>query len=146
VSTIAAARRRSEFGGAAILSTDSASAAGTDRITCHPCAEHESDQGLRCGSITLPVDLGPAGRPAFELALARRPAADPAARIGTLIFHPGGPGLSGVDAVFDVRYFNREILCRFDIVGFDPRDVGRSKPVVCSTELLAKRPRAGTGE
>ncbi|MBY8874525.1 alpha/beta hydrolase [Micromonospora sp. PLK6-60] len=130
------------LGGAVIIGPRESSAApGASRsVAWHSCPEHEADQRLRCGSLTLPVDWARPDGPTFELALATRPAADPGDRIGTLIFHPGGPGLSGIDAVFDERYFNPEILRRFDIVGFDPRGVGRSNPVVCSANLLAERP------
>jgi pimeloyl-ACP methyl ester carboxylesterase len=67
------------------------------------------------------------------LRLARLPASDPSARIGTLFVNPGGPGGSGVDFVLLAA---REVLsarlrARFDIVSFDPRGVARSEPVRC---------------
>ncbi len=40
------------------------------------------------------------------------------------------------------RYFSPEISQKFDIVGFDPRGVARSNPIVCSRELLEKGPRS----
>jgi pimeloyl-ACP methyl ester carboxylesterase len=59
-----------------------------------------------------------------------------------LLVNPGGPGDSGVD--FAVRraksHFGTDIQERFDIVGFDPRGVGGSSPVKCSTELLDRQP------
>jgi pimeloyl-ACP methyl ester carboxylesterase len=120
--------------------TSSASPDGTRGVAWHPCPEPEAGQRVQCGSLTVPVDRARPDGPTFELAVARRPASSPADRIGTLMFHPGGPGLSGVDAVLDHRYFNPEVLRRFDVVGFDPRGVGRSNPVVCSADLLAERP------
>lgn len=55
--------------------------------------------------------------------------------------NPGGPGGSGVDfALGGISFFSPELLRRFDIVGFDPRGVSRSNPIVCSTELLATAP------
>ncbi|WP_289932982.1 alpha/beta fold hydrolase [Streptomyces sp. S.PNR 29] len=74
--------------------------------------------------------------------MARRRATDPERRAGVLLVNPGGPGDSGVD--FAVRrapaQFSAEIQAKFDIIGFDPRGVGASQPVRCSTELLDRRP------
>lgn len=61
-----------------------------------PCAE---DAAVDCGTLTVPVDWNDPRAGTFELALARRRASDPAARIGSLVINPGGPGGSGVDAV-----------------------------------------------
>jgi pimeloyl-ACP methyl ester carboxylesterase len=55
-----------------------------------------------------------------------------AKKIGSLIVNPGGPGGSGVDYAYAAEYlFNPAILDSYDIVGFDPRGVGRSEPIIC---------------
>ncbi len=55
-------------------------------------------------------------------------------RIGSLLVNPGGPGGSGVDlAVYLTQGLPAEITRRFDIVGFDPRGVGRSDAIKCYT-------------
>ena len=110
-------------------------------IDWRPCPR---DATAECGTLPLPVDwTRPAGEQ-FDLAVARRKAADPARRLGVLLVNPGGPGDSGVD--FAVRRakstFSEDILSRFDIVGFDPRGVGDSRPVKCSQELVNRRPSA----
>ena len=62
-----------------------------------------------------------------------RPARTPAARIGSLLFNPGGPGNSGVDALpGELRTLTAGIQNRFDIVSWDPRGIERSAPVRCS--------------
>ncbi|MFC6880303.1 MULTISPECIES: alpha/beta hydrolase [Actinomadura] len=97
--------------------------------------------GAECASLRLPVDWARPNGPKFGLALARRKAADPNARAGTMVFGPGGPGDSGVVRVIDgISRFSPEVRRRFDIVSFDPRGVGLSNPVTCSSALLARRP------
>jgi pimeloyl-ACP methyl ester carboxylesterase len=77
----------------------------------------------------------------FDLALARRKATDPSKRIGSLVVNPGGPGGSGVDFVLLAPdYFSADLRARFDLVGFDPRGVARSHPVLCSVDLLSAAP------
>jgi pimeloyl-ACP methyl ester carboxylesterase len=105
-----------------------------------PCAE---DPAAQCGSIEVPVDWAKPYGPEIRMAVVRRPAADPAARIGTLFVNPGGPGGSGVDfALAGAGYFSARLRERFDIVGFDPRGVRRSNPVRCGAALLAATPPA----
>jgi pimeloyl-ACP methyl ester carboxylesterase len=61
------------------------------------------------------------------------PAADPARRLGSLFVNPGGPGGSGVDFVQQAArlVYDPQVLARYDVVGFDPRGVGRSDPATC---------------
>ncbi|MBM7489284.1 pimeloyl-ACP methyl ester carboxylesterase [Micromonospora luteifusca] len=111
------------------------------RIDWRACSDQADDPGTRCGTLRLPVDWARPGGETFELALARRPAADPAARIGVLVFNPGGPGLSGVDVALTASsQLGPDVLRRFDIVGFDPRGTVRSAPVRCSSAMLARHP------
>ncbi|MEV6984567.1 alpha/beta hydrolase [Sphaerisporangium sp. NPDC051017] len=115
-----------------------ASAAAHSTISWAPCQE---DATVECGTLTVPVDWNKPGGQTFELALARRKAADPAARIGSLVINPGGPGGSGVDVVVNGWLsFTPEITSRFDVVGFDPRGVARSHPILCSGELAGQAP------
>ncbi|WP_199562013.1 alpha/beta hydrolase [Micromonospora deserti] len=107
-------------------------------IAWAPCPQ---DATAQCGTLSVPVDWADPAAPRLDLAVARRPAADPQARIGTLVFGPGGPGDSGVSRVVTgVGRFSDELRRRFDIVSFDPRGVGGSNPVACSPDLLASRP------
>ncbi len=102
------------------------------------CAE---DRTAQCATLTVPIDWAQPYGPSVAIALARRPAADPKTRIGTLVVHPGGPGGSGVDFTLDsTTFFTPELRRRFDIVGFDPRGISRSHPVVCTTTLVTAAP------
>ena len=61
-------------------------------------------------------------------------------RIGSLVVNPGGPGASGIDTAVYLSFgaefggIPDEISRRFDLVGFDPRGVGRSSPVDCISD------------
>jgi pimeloyl-ACP methyl ester carboxylesterase len=103
-----------------------------------PC---EADRTAECGTLAVPVDWAQPYGPAVRIALARLPATDPRHRIGTLVVNPGGPGGSGVDfALESSTFFTPELRARFDIVGFDPRGISRSHPIVCTTTLVTAAP------
>lgn len=105
-----------------------------------PCPELPADEGVRCGTVRVPIDWGRPHGAWIDLAVARRPAGDPSARVGALMFNNGGPYGSGVNTVlFNVGgILSEDVRRRFDVVGIDPRGVGRSHPVLCSSELLAR--------
>jgi pimeloyl-ACP methyl ester carboxylesterase len=112
-----------------------AAPAPADRLPWHPCKDAE------CATLTLPVDWSHPHGPTFGLAVARHRATDPAHRVGTLVFGPGGPGDSGVDRVVNrLGRFSPELQQRFDIVSFDPRGVGGSGAAVCPPGLPAEAP------
>jgi len=87
-----------------------------------------------CGSFDVPasysLDFG-ADLPDLNIKVLKTPALDQKNKVGTLFFCSGGPGESGVDLVQFLE-IPKEIRNRFDIIGFDPRGVGRSSPVKCS--------------
>jgi len=88
---------------------------------------------IECATVAVPLDYRDPNGPTIDLALVRRPASAPSTRIGSLIVNPGGPGASGF------QFVQRGALPgnldeRFDIVGFDPRGVGRSRGLACSRD------------
>ena len=110
-------------------------------IDWQPCPQDPADPVMSCGTLTLPIDWSKPHGATFSLALAKRAADDQANKIGPLLINPGGPGGSGVDfALFDSSYFSPAILAKFDLIGFDPRGVGLSSPIQCSTALLEAMP------
>lgn len=125
----------------AVAATRANSAENTGRpsaIDWSPCPENEA---VQCGTVRVPIDWSRPHGAKFDLALARRPASDPAARIGSLQVNPGGPGGSGrLYAIYAEDSFSPELLRRFDIVGIDSRGVGLSNPIRCSQSLLDQAP------
>ncbi|MEU7473055.1 alpha/beta hydrolase [Streptomyces sp. NPDC044984] len=117
-----------------------ASPSATRTLNWAPC-DDTADPGAECAALSVPVDWAHPDGPRLDLAVARRKATDPGARVGSMVFGPGGPGDSGVERVVSgIGRFSPEVRRRFDIVSFDPRGVGDSNPVTCSGDLLAERP------
>jgi pimeloyl-ACP methyl ester carboxylesterase len=120
----------------ALNPTTAASAAPTGvatsgGVTWTPCAEQEL-AGFDCAVRQVPLDHDRPAGPTIGIALARRPADDPARRIGSIFVNPGGPGAPGRDRVTVAEEFlSPEVLARFDVVGFDPRGIGASAPIQC---------------
>jgi pimeloyl-ACP methyl ester carboxylesterase len=82
-------------------------------------------------TIEVPVDYADPDGPRFDLFLARFNALDEDERIGTMLVNPGGPGFGGSDlAFFAAQIFDRPLLERFDIIGWDPRGTGESDPPI----------------
>jgi pimeloyl-ACP methyl ester carboxylesterase len=105
-----------------------------------------------CGELVVPLDYSEPRGATIALAVARVPAPDPAARIGSLFLNPGGPGQPGFEEL-PIMYaaLPAALPARFDIVGFDPRGVGESAPVHCfasaeeSAVFFAAEPRVPVG-
>ena len=87
---------------------------------------------MQCTTATAPLDWSDPGAGEISLALVRHPATGNN-RIGSLLVNPGGPGGSGYDFVKDSLDYatDAKLQASFDVVGFDPRGVGRSSAVKC---------------
>ncbi|MGF1655290.1 MAG: alpha/beta hydrolase [Actinomycetales bacterium] len=93
--------------------------------------------GFECGTLPVPVSWSDDDGGTLDLSVIRRPAADPANRIGALLVNPGGPGGSGVDFVRGTATPDgslAELNQRFDIVSWDPRGTKGSSPVDCFSD------------
>ncbi|BBZ36499.1 alpha/beta hydrolase [Mycolicibacterium confluentis] len=88
-----------------------------------------------CGRLMVPLNYQqPSGKTA-RLAVMRVPARGEA--IGSLVINPGGPGGSGLfaAAATSLGLAENPVTESFDLVGLDPRGVGRSEPSIdCFTD------------
>ncbi|MFA1550969.1 alpha/beta hydrolase [Actinomadura chokoriensis] len=104
-----------------------------------PCAQGPDDAvgeeldraGARCAEITVPLDHSRPGGRTIKLALSRLPATDRAHRIGTMVLNSGGPGEPTLAMPLQTRAAMKDVAARYDLVGLDPRFVGRSTPLDC---------------
>ncbi|CDO06507.1 alpha/beta hydrolase [Mycolicibacterium cosmeticum] len=111
-----------------------------------PCkassGESRIPSGAECGFISVPVNYDKPDGDVAQLAMIRFKATGQ--KIGTLFVNPGGPGESGVEsAVSLVGTMPESVRQHFDLVGFDPRGVGSSKPALwCNSDEDNDRLRA----
>ncbi|GAA2694838.1 MULTISPECIES: alpha/beta hydrolase [Actinosynnema] len=97
-----------------------------------PC-EQPVPATLRCATVEVPLDYRDPGGRKIQIAISKLASRNPERRRGVLLTNPGGPGGAGVDlpAYFPALGMPQEVLDSYDIIGFDPRGVGRSSPVTC---------------
>ncbi len=114
----------STLGSPATSTTPTTPPAG-DALDWKTCADPTLDRG-QCATLTVPIDYDDPAGPTIDVFVYREAADGP--RQGVMIVNPGGPGASAVDFVRDR---SGTLPPGFDIIGFDPRGVGRSHPVRC---------------
>ncbi|EGX57651.1 secreted peptidase [Streptomyces zinciresistens K42] len=85
---------------------------------------------LQCASLDVPLDhAAPRGR-RITLALSRVPHTAKTYQ-GPLLVNPGGPGGSGRTlAAFVASGLPKSVAAQYDVIGFDPRGVGASRPAL----------------
>ncbi|MFJ4965145.1 alpha/beta hydrolase [Streptomyces sp. NPDC088729] len=90
----------------------------------------ESHPKLQCAKVRAPLDHDrPSGR-TVTLALSRIPHTAKTFQ-GPLLVNPGGPGGSGLSmAGFVASSLPKKLAAQYDVIGFDPRGVGRSTPAL----------------
>lgn len=85
---------------------------------------------LQCASLEVPLDhADPRGRQ-ITLALSRVPHTAKKYQ-GPLLVNPGGPGAGGRTlAGFVASALPKAVAAQYDVIGFDPRGVGKSTPAL----------------
>ncbi|WP_075017662.1 alpha/beta hydrolase [Actinacidiphila rubida] len=124
-------------GGSSAASSSTASTAGLasyygQKLKWHSCGA----AGFDCTSMKVPLDYAhPGAHDDLTLAVARKKATGPGARIGSLLVNPGGPGGSAIDYLqYAALGYPTPVTSRYDMVAVDPRGVARSAPVECLTD------------
>ena len=96
---------------------------------------------LQCGTFKVPYDYGKPNGKQFTLALQKLPASG--AKIGTLFTNPGGPGAPGLNTWF-FGSTSQSLRESFDLVGFDPRGIGETRPAFDCEPAPGGAPRTAT--
>jgi pimeloyl-ACP methyl ester carboxylesterase len=97
-----------------------------------PCATH-----AECGSLVVPLDYDDPSAGQVTLRVVRHRALQPKQRIGSLFVNPGGPGAGGSFLAENAeKLYDKALVNRFDVIGWDPRGTGRSNPAIdCVADL-----------
>ncbi|KAJ7152395.1 Alpha/Beta hydrolase protein [Mycena filopes] len=96
----------------------------------------------QCARLLVPLDYSDPSVGTAALAVIRFPAANVsnANYGGPILFNPGGPGGSGVDALVQIGpEFHLVLGDQYDIISFDPRGVSFSTPRASIFETAAER-------
>lgn len=104
-------------------------AAPAAKLTWKNCATSDYPT-LQCASLKVPLDhRNPHGKQ-ITLALSRVQHTATKSQ-GPLLVNPGGPGGSGLTlAGFVASSLPKAVAAQYDVIGFDPRGVGKSSPAL----------------
>ena len=95
---------------------------------------------LQCATLQVPVDYAQPDGEQVGIAVTRRRATEPGRRLGSLVLNFGGPGDAGATTLSSFAgQVPTAIRARYDLVSFDPRGVGESRPVKCVDAPTADR-------
>lgn len=111
----------------------------TQEVVWEPCEED-----FLCASVEVPMDYSDPGGSSIGLEVIL--AESGGTPEGTILLNPGGPGGSGYDTVLESLegVTTDRLRGSFNVLGFDPRGVGRSTPVDCLSDAELDEARAET--
>ena len=92
---------------------------------------------LQCGTFEVPYDYSRPSGKKFTLALRKLPASGK--KIGTLFANPGGPGVPGRN-IWTTPATSPSLRESFDLVGFDPRGIGETRPAFDCEPAIGEQP------
>ena len=91
--------------------------------------------GARCADFIVPLDYTRPGGRTITVALSRLPATDRAHRAGPLLLNDGGPGGPSLGMPLSMGAAMGKAAGKYDLIGMDPRFVGRSTPLDCGWDI-----------
>jgi len=136
-----------ELAAAAMVLLDAVTPVGTDplavprRLTtqklvwraCYPAANAPKFQ---CATLIVPRDWAHPATGTLKVGISRVVATKRSARRGVLLTNPGGPGVAGLLVPLFLAATEPSVNAVYDIVGIDPRGVGRSTALHCADPAL----------
>ncbi|MFI0485935.1 alpha/beta hydrolase [Actinomadura sp. 9N215] len=110
-------------------------AQGIDWGKCEVSGPDDPMNKAQCAQVQVPLDHGRPHGPKISIAVSRFKHTDEKNYQGVLFVNPGGPGGSGLAyAPALARWIggtgHPDVAAKYDIIGFDPRGVGSSKPAL----------------
>lgn len=104
-------------------------------VTWKPCGGSNM-----CAEVSVPLNYADPAARSINISVIKVPAADPAKRIGALFVNPGGPGGSGISYAKQASVLlSPAVTAAYDVVGLDPRGVGKSTPIECMNDAQTQR-------
>ncbi|MER5388111.1 alpha/beta hydrolase [Saccharopolyspora sp. NPDC002686] len=90
-------------------------------------------EGAECAELSAPLEAREPGGEEIPISVSRVRATGTREEYrGALLVNPGGPGGSGLEySVSKGKKLPEQVRRSYDIIGFDPRGVGRSAPLDC---------------
>ncbi|MFA1549420.1 alpha/beta hydrolase [Actinomadura chokoriensis] len=112
-----------------------AAVAGIDWGACEVSGPGDPMNRAQCADVEVPLDYGRPGGRKISVAVSRFRHTDEKNYQGVLFVNPGGPGGSGLAyAPALARWIggvgHADVAAKYDIIGFDPRGVGASRPAL----------------
>ena len=110
-------------------------ATGIDWGKCEVSGPDDPMNKAECGQLEVPLDRSRPGGRTISIAVSRFKHTDDKNYQGVLLVNPGGPGGTGREyAPALARWLggtgHGDVAAKYDIIGFDPRGVGESKPAL----------------
>ncbi|MFF8355285.1 alpha/beta hydrolase [Streptomyces chartreusis] len=97
----------------------------------HRC-DRTTPASFQCATIKVPLDYSRPDGKKLDLAISRIKTGNRAERRGVLLLNPGGPGGPGLDMPqMMAGELPKSVKAKYDLVGFDPRGIGKSSGVGC---------------
>ncbi|WP_055555900.1 alpha/beta hydrolase [Streptomyces sp. NBRC 110028] len=106
--------------------------AATPPLAWGTCEGADHDARQECAALSVPLNYHDPDGKRITLAVSRVRSERPAARRGTLLLIPGGPGGSGLNRPTTYgKRLPRSVRDAYDLVSFDPRGLGGSTHAGC---------------